>query len=170
MKKFMNNYLKATIGVWILALLVLILLYNWFNQDFDFLIVQSVSLTLVIFIPSLFWRNVIKSRAKYMNSSSMVVPDFSVVKHHYLQNKIGLSSEDVIKVLPHSFTVTNIDVKNNKIKVYDKPSVWTWFTGYIIEVKPEETVIVSFPLSSQVIGAEGKREKGVAQLVKCLSA
>ncbi|WP_289054433.1 hypothetical protein [Carboxylicivirga marina] len=169
----MKNYIRkfiliASFGVWILAIVLYAILFNWIDKSINDILLQMLSPTLIIFIPGLVQWLVSKSKAEYMDSSEMNVPSFSVVKHQKLQRKEGLNIEDLARVLPKQFTISNIDSENNKIKLYDK-NIWTWATGYIIELRQNEIVIFSFPFSSHSIGAEGGREKGLAKLSACLS-
>ncbi|MCU4157901.1 hypothetical protein J1N10_18145 [Carboxylicivirga sp. A043] len=169
MKKYIRNYILfvATI-VWALSIVLYAILFNWFEKGINNTLVQLVWPTLTIAVVSLVQWLVSKPIAEYMDSPNMEVPDFSVVKHHKLQHKKGLSLEGLAKSLPKRFVISHIDTESNKIKLYDK-NLWQWGIGYIIEMRPEETVIFSFPFSSHSIGAEGVREKSVAQLTACLS-
>ncbi len=170
MKKYLKKLLvKSALIVWVCAIVVNAILFKWLDKDVIDILLQLVSSTLVIFMPSLIWWNVLKPRLEYMDSTSMEVPNFSVVRQHKLHHKKGLSIEDLIKALPKRFIVSHIDVEKNKVKFYDKPSFWSWGTGYIMEFRPEEAVVFSFPLSSHPIGVERIREKSIAQLTSCLS-
>jgi hypothetical protein len=172
MKKHLKKLIiKGALITWVFSLVLYSILFNRSDKqlDVDFVLVQLVYPTLIVFIPSLMWWSILKSRARYVDSSNMEVPDFSVVREHRLKHKKDLGIEELIKDLPNSFVITHMDAENKKVKLYEKPSFWSWGNGYIIEIRPDETVVFSFPLSSHPIGAERKREKGVARLTTHLS-
>ncbi|WP_430812762.1 MULTISPECIES: hypothetical protein [unclassified Carboxylicivirga] len=169
MKQYLKNYmLKGTMGVWVLAIILNIILFNWLESELDFIVMQLASVTIVIFVPQLMWWNVLIARAEYIYSPNMEVPDFSVVRRHTLAIKSGLSLETLTEALPDRFFVSQIDVQGNKIKLYDK-AFWSVGIGYILELRPTELDIISFPISSHAVGAERRREKSVAALKACLS-
>lgn len=172
MKKYIGKFiLKVTLIVWVSSLVLYAVLFNWFDKqlDVDFVLMQLVYPTITVLLTSLIWWNILKSRAKYMDSPNMEVPDFSVVRHHKLPHKKDLGIEELIKALPNRFVIAHMDAVNNKVKLYEKPSFWSWGNGYIIEIRSEETVVFSFPYSSHPLGVERSREKGVAKLTTSLS-
>lgn len=168
MKKYIRKYILIVATVmWVLLILLNAILFNWVDKDVDDFLSKLVFPTFMVIIPGLVQWIVSKPIAEYMDSPNMEVPDFSVVKNHKLQHKMGLSLEELTKSLPKRFVVSHIDTENKKIKLYDK-NIWQWGIGYIIEMRPEETIVFSFPFSSHAIGAERVREKGLAQLKTCL--
>ncbi|MCT4588866.1 MAG: hypothetical protein N4A71_13655 [Carboxylicivirga sp.] len=169
MKKYIRNYLLIVASiVWALSIVLYAILFNWFEKGINNILVQLVWPTLTIAVVGLVQWFVSKSIAEYMDGANMEVPDFSVVKRHKLQHKKGLSVEELVKRLPKRFVISQIDTERNKIKLYDK-NIWQWGIGYIIEMRPEETIVFSFPFSSHSIGSEGVREKSVTQLMTYLS-
>lgn len=168
MKKYIRKYLLIVASVmWVLLILLSAILFNWFDKGIDDFLSKLIFPTLLVIITSLVHWMVSKPIAEYMDSPNMEVPDFSVVKNHKRPHKKGLSLEDLAKSLPKRFVVSHIDTESKMIKLYDK-NIWQWGIGYIIEMRPEETIVFSFPFSSHAIGAERVREKSVAQLMACL--
>ncbi|MBS2210238.1 hypothetical protein KEM09_02430 [Carboxylicivirga mesophila] len=168
MKMYIRKYLLIVASVvWVLLILLSAILFNWFDKEIDDFLSKLIFPTLIVIISGLVQWMVSKPIAEYMDSPNMEVPDFSVVKNHKLPHKKGLSLEELTKSLPKRFVVSHIDTESKKIKLYDK-NIWQWGIGYIIEMRPEETIVFSFPFSSHAIGAERVREKSVAQLMACL--